>query len=187
VTFLMKTIITLRVVAMIGNVLYLTYGIHAELGNIILLHGALLPMNAFRLSQSVALRRKLHRMAHTEFDPKPLLSLMVRETKSAGDMIFARGDIANDMYYLVEGRMHIDELDLDLEPGQMIGEIALFTPSKARTQTIRCIEPCTLMRMTEEKVFQLYAENPEFGLYVTKMMVARLVSNSDGLKGLQAA
>jgi len=73
VTFLMKTIITLRVVAMIGNVLYLTYGIHAELGNIILLHGALLPMNAFRLSQSVALRRKLHRMAHTEFDPKPLL------------------------------------------------------------------------------------------------------------------
>ena len=44
VTFLMKTIITLRVVAMIGNVLYLTYGIHAELGNIILLHGALLPL-----------------------------------------------------------------------------------------------------------------------------------------------
>lgn len=178
VTFWMKTIIPLRLVALAGNALYLGYGINAELGNIILLHGSLLPLNLFRLYQAVMLRKRLHEMAHSDFDPRSLLPFMAPMEKTAGSYLFKRGDNARDIYYLKDGTVQIDELDLKIPAGQLVGEIAMFTPDKNRTQSIKCETDCKLMRISEEKTLQLYAENPEFGLYVTKMMVARLLENA---------
>jgi CRP/FNR family cyclic AMP-dependent transcriptional regulator len=96
----------------------------------------------------------------------------------AGSHIFKRGEQASDIFFLMQGRCRVEEIDRELSAGQLLGEIAMFTPDKARTQSIVCETDCTLMRITEEKMLQLYAENPEFGLYVTKMMVARLLENS---------
>jgi CRP/FNR family cyclic AMP-dependent transcriptional regulator len=76
------------------------------------------------------------------------------------------------------GASYITWRDTSLQDGQLIGEIAMFTPDKNRTQSVKCLEKCTLMKITEEKTLQLYSENPEFGLYVTKMMVQRLLSNA---------
>lgn len=187
VTFWMKTLISLRLVAIMGNVLYLSYGLTNDIGNIILLHGSLLPVNCWRLYESVMLRRKLHRMARDTFDPRKLLEFMVRIGKGKGAQLFRQGDPATEIYYLLEGRLRIEELGLELEAGRMVGEIAMFTETKSRTQTITCIEDCVLMQMSEEKALQLYAENPEFGLYVTKMMVDRLLSNAHGLEQLKAS
>ena len=33
------------------------------------------------------------------------------------------------------------------------------------------------MKITEDRALEMCAENPEFGLYLTKMMVARLLAN----------
>ncbi|WNJ99767.1 cyclic nucleotide-binding domain-containing protein [Thalassospiraceae bacterium LMO-JJ14] len=178
VTFWMKTIIPLRLVALAGNALYLGYGINSELGNIILLHGSLLPLNLFRLYQAVMLRKRLHEMAHSAFDPGSLLPFMSPVERSVGSFLFQRGDNARDIFYLMDGTLRIEELNLQIQAGQLVGEIAMFAPDKTRTQTIKCETDCKLMRITEDKTLQLYAENPEFGLYVTKMMVARLLENA---------
>ena len=178
VTFWMKTFVPLRLIAIIGNALYLVYGIYADLGNIVLLHGSLLPLNMLRLYQAVQLRNKIHDMAHADFDPRSLVPFMSKLKRAKGDVLFGRGDDARDIYYLVAGRVRIDDLGIEIGPGHMIGEIAMFAPDKTRTQTVHCIEDCELMRITEEKALQLYADNPEFGLYLTKMMVARLLSNN---------
>ncbi len=177
-TFWMKTIIPLRLFAIAGNALYFGYGVNAELGNIILLHGSLLPLNLFRLYQAVTLRKRLHEMAHSDFDPRSLLPFMAPMEKTAGSYLFKRGDNARDIYYLMDGTVRIEELGLQIQAGQLVGEIAMFTPDKNRTQSIKCVTDCKLMRISEEKTLQLYAENPEFGLYVTKMMVARLLENA---------
>ena len=62
-------------------------------------------------------------------------------------------------------------------------EMALFSPEKKRTQTITCTEDCNFLSITDEKLLQIYMENPEFGLYLIKMIAGRLMSNLD----LQAA
>lgn len=178
-TFWMKTIVTLRAVAIVGNVLYLIYGIYTDLGNIVLLHGALLPLNGLRLSQALRLRAKIHDMAHAEYDVRKLLAFMSRFECKAGTALFARGDAARGIYYLLEGRVRIAELGVEVAPGQLVGEIAMFTPDRQRTQTVECLDDCVFMRLTEDKTMELYAENPEFGLYLTKMMVQRLLNNAE--------
>lgn len=178
VTFWMKTLIPLRLIAIVGNCLFLGYGINAELGNIILLHGSLLPLNTLRLVQALRLRKRLHDMAHADFDPRALIPFMVNVDKAAGDYIFERGDAAQDIYYMVRGQAKVVELGIEIGPGEMIGEIAMFAPDKNRTQSVVCVTDCKLMRISEAQTLQLYADNPEFGLYITKMMVARLLENA---------
>jgi len=178
VTFWMKTLIPLRLVAIIGNVLYLSYAIYTDLGNVMLLHGCLLPLNFYRLYESVQLRRRLHKMAHSDFDPKSLVPFMTKIEYQKGTYLFRHGDKASDIFYLLQGKVIVEELGIELQDGQLIGEIAMFAPDKNRTQSVKCLEKCTLMKITEEKTLQLYSENPEFGLYVTKMMVQRLLSNA---------
>jgi len=187
VTFWMKTLIALRIVAILGNVLYFGYGLNADLFNIVLLHGALLPLNGLRLYQSIQLRNKIHRMAHAKYDVRSLLAFMSDKTIAAGEFLFRSGDDACDIFYLAEGRAHIVELGIDIEPGQLVGEIAMFAPDKRRTQSVKCLEDCTFMKITEEKALQIYADNPEFGLYLTKMIVDRLLSNAAQGRSLSAA
>ncbi len=178
-TFWMRTLVPLRVIAIIGNCLFLSYGLSSGLGNIIVLHASLLPLNLLRLYQALRLKQKLHEMAHADFNARALIPFMTPVEMPAGSYLFKRGDSASDIYYLMEGRVRVEELDLPLAAGQILGEIAMFAPSKVRSQSIVCETDCKLMRITEEKTLQLYAENPEFGLYVTKMMVARLLDNAN--------
>ena len=179
VTFWMKTIIPLRMVAIAGNALYLIYGLYAGLGNIVLLHGSLLPLNIWRLRESMVLREKIRHMAKADFDVRSLLPFMTRFEYASGKRLFTQGDDARDIFYLLEGRVRIEELGVELGPGSLIGEIAMFTAAKTRTQSITCLADCVFMRITEDKAFELYAENPEFGLYLTKMMVQRLMANAE--------
>jgi CRP-like cAMP-binding protein len=174
----MKTLIPLRVVAILGNILFLSYGLTVELWNITALHAALLPLNLLRLFQALALRKRLREMAHAQFDPGALIPFMTQVDYKGGSYLFERGDQALDIYYLLEGRVRVEALDLAIYPGQLIGEIAMFTPEKSRTQTVVCETNCKLLKLSEDKTLQLYAENPEFGLYITKMMVSRLLDNS---------
>ena len=178
-TFWMKTITALRLVGIVGNVAFLSYGLSADLGNIALLHGALLPLNAFRLYQAIILKRRLHALAHASFDPHGLLPFMTRTFYPKGSVLFQTGDEATAIYFLLEGYARITELNVDITPGHLVGEIALFTPDKKRTQTVRCVDNCIFMILTEDKVLELYAANPEFGLYLTKMMVQRLLANME--------
>jgi CRP/FNR family transcriptional regulator, cyclic AMP receptor protein len=48
-TFLMRTMVPLRLVAILSNVLFLTYGYLLNIHPVFLLHMALLPINVWRL------------------------------------------------------------------------------------------------------------------------------------------
>jgi len=50
VTFLMRSMMPLRLVAILSNVLFLAYGYAADIHPVLLLHAALLPINITRLA-----------------------------------------------------------------------------------------------------------------------------------------
>jgi hypothetical protein len=52
-TFYMKDMTTLRVAALCSNVAFLTYGLGLGLTPVALLHAALIPMNAWRLTYAL--------------------------------------------------------------------------------------------------------------------------------------
>ncbi|MEN0001599.1 MAG: cyclic nucleotide-binding domain-containing protein, partial [Pseudomonadota bacterium] len=57
-TFSMKTLMALRLVAIASNVAFLVYGYMADLTPIVILHGLLLPLNLYRAwEQQLLLRR----------------------------------------------------------------------------------------------------------------------------------
>ena len=51
-TFCMRDMVPLRVVAIVSNIAFITYGALADIGPVLLLHVVLLPVNALRLAQS---------------------------------------------------------------------------------------------------------------------------------------
>lgn len=177
VTFWMRTMIPLRIIAIVSNVLFLGYGMWADLAPIVILHGALAPLNILRLVQALRLRQRLHRIAQAAFDPQSLLPFMTEYPVPKDGVLFRQGDEADAIYYLASGQARVAELNIILPPGTLVGEIALFAPDRRRTQSVVSHTDCLFLRISEEKVMQLFSDTPEFGLFLVKMMVARLLEN----------
>ena len=97
----------------------------------------------------------------------------------AGSIVFKRGDLADQLYYLAKGRIRIEELDIDLASGDVFGEIAFFTDSAARTATARCIEDAEVYGINDKQFMRLQFEDPSFGLAIMRTVTRRL-SNDIG-------
>ena len=153
-TFWMRKMIPLSIIAILGNLLFLSYGLFNELHSVYLLHASLLPLNSFRLYQAVELRRKIQEISATEFKVKSLLPFMDEYKVPQGKFLFHEGDHADFIYYLSSGRICLVELNKVIEPGSLVCEIGIFTPSRQRTQSILCEEDPVFLRISEDKVQQ---------------------------------
>ena len=96
---------------------------------------------------------------------------------SKGDTLFAKGEVADDMFCAVTGRYVLTELGIEIEPGQVVGELALLAPDNRRTATLECVEDGKVLSITYEQVEQLYYQNPTFGFYFLRLATARLFDN----------
>lgn len=176
-TFCMKTMMPLRLVAIASNVAFLAYGAAHGLVPILVLHALLLPLNAFRTGQIWQLVRKSGGRGDKDLGIDDLLPLMTQERFRAGDMVFRRGDISAKLYYIAEGQVKIEEYGAVLEPGSLFGEISMFSEDRARTASARCVTDCRLCSLSEEQVKLLYFQNPRFGYYVIRLVAQRLIEN----------
>jgi len=103
---------------------------------------------------------------------------MKASRKKAGEVLFAKGDTADHLYYLAEGRIEIVEVGQTMEAGRMFGEIAFFSPSRRRTATARCLDDCLVLSVNEHTVRELYYQNPSFGFELVGLVAARLSADS---------
>jgi CRP/FNR family transcriptional regulator, cyclic AMP receptor protein len=94
-----------------------------------------------------------------------------------GDILFAKGETADEMFCPVTGRYLLLELGLEVKPGQLVGELAMLAPDNRRTATLECIEEGAALSITYEQVEQLYYQNPTFGFYFLRLATARLFEN----------
>lgn len=176
--FFMTDTIRLRQIALGSNVLYALWAGGIHLWPTMCLHLVLFPLNVVRLTQLVRERRLIERaLATTEVSPSWLKPFMTRKRFTAGSVLFRRGDPADCLYFLAEGRLVLEELGVTLQPGVLLGEIGIFSPAGVRTQTVVARDNTTAYLMRRDEVLALYRRDPAFGIYLVRLITARLVED----------
>ena len=173
-TFSMRTMVPLRFIGIASNVAFIVYGFIDGLYPVLVLHALLLPLNLYRLAE---IRRLIREVEAADSGLRVLLPFMSPVTRPAGATLFRNGDDAVDMFLLTEGRIRLEEFGVDIVPGEVIGEIGVFSPGGKRTATAVCVEDCRLQRITRDRVRELVFQNPRFGFYLLGLIASRLVED----------
>ena len=173
-----RTMTPLRWLAVGSNVCLVLFGALHPSAITLIVAGTLLPINVYRAVEVTLLTRRVNR-AERAADMaglwlKPYMK--ARELK-AGQVLFSKGDRAERLYLLVQGQMELAGIGLALPVGKIFGEIALFSPNRVRTQTVRCVTHCTVLEIHEVTVKQLYYQNPAFGFHLIELLALRLSSD----------
>jgi hypothetical protein len=178
-TFSMKTMVPLRVVGILSNVFFISYGYMMHAYPILVLHVILLPLNIFRLQQIFSLLRKIEDAARAQGEPKFdwIQSIARPRDLKAGEFLFRKGDIADRMFYVVSGAFGVGQLGIELGKGKIVGELGLLAPNHARTQTVECTADGEVLEITYDRVKQLYFQSPKFGFYFLQLASQRLFEN----------
>jgi len=174
-TFYMKTMIPLRCIAIASNVAFLTYGYFAGLYPVFLLHTVLLPLNVFRLHQMRRLKERLRQSLQGEPSLEWMLPFVKRESFKATQPLFHKGDAADKLYYLERGTVWLPEVDRTIHAGEIVGEMGVFSPFKERTASAVCTTDSTFLVLGERTALELYYQNPDFGLFMLRMIIRRFL------------
>ena len=173
-TFSMRTMIPLRILGMMSNISFMTYGYLGELYPVLILHAILLPLNVFRFVEIHRLVREMRHAAEQPHGFHQLMPFMSSISMAAGTTLFNKGDRADAMYLLTSGRIRIPEFDAEVGPGEMVGEVGMFSPGGQRLTTAVCAEDCKLQRISRERVRELVFQTPRIGFDLITVVTARL-------------
>jgi hypothetical protein len=172
-----KTMVPLRVLSIVANCcLILSYAVtHTYI--LLALQAITLPLNAFRLYQMMTLIKNVRESVRGDASMDWLKPFMTGRRCRKGDILFAKGEAASEMFCIVTGRYLLLELGIELKPGQVVGELGMLAPDNRRTATLECIEEGEALSITYQQVEQLYYQNPTFGFYFLRLATARLFEN----------
>ena len=173
----MKTMVPLRLCEIGANILFVAYGWLYPSYPTLTLYAILIALNSLRLYEMLDLIKKVREASSGDLSIEWLKPFMHKHVFQKGNTLFHKGEPADEMYYIVSGRCHIRELDVEIAPGTLVGEIGFLTPERTRTQTIECLDEVHVLTITYEKVTELYFQNPSFGLYFLKLISQRLLQN----------
>ena len=185
-TLLMQTMVPLRVANMVGCTFFAAFG--ALSGNVstFLMYLLLLPINAFRLRQMLKLVKKARHAAQGDMSMEWLKPFMTERSYRRGDVLFKKGDPANEMFLTVTGRFLVKEIDVELPPGRLMGELGFLTPNNRRTGTVECTEDGHVLTITYERLLEIYFQDPQFGYYFLVLTSQRLLENIGRLETIIA-
>lgn len=176
----MRTMLPLRMIAIVSNMLFLSYGYMTSVYPMLALHCLLLPFNCYRLWEILRDTRRMRNVRGGTANPFDRLRPLLKTTRlEAGSYVFHKGDRVDHLYVLRSGRILLEGIDVTLTEGEIFGEIAFFTDNKQRTLSARCLEPCEVAFIDESTFLKLYYQDPAFGLLVMKLTTRRLV---DGMR-----
>jgi len=177
-TFCMKTMVPLRIVAVLSNIAFMVYSSYGGLYPILLLHSVLLPLNVARTFQMLRLRRLVKKATKGDFSSEWLRPFMKTATWKAGEVIFKQGEHADCIYMLISGNVRLEEIDHTLTSGELFGEIGVFSVAHRRTQTARAISDVELLRLTESELAEVCYKNPGLSFHFLRLSTNRLLTNA---------
>ena len=176
-TLAMKAMIPLRVVGIASSIFQIAFAVSAGITPMLIQHGILLPVNAYRLYEQMRLVRRVRSANDKDLSLNCLIPFMTKRQVNAGQILFHKGDPAGEMFMVASGRLRLSEIAVDVLPGGVVGEMGLLAPNQRRTQTLECIEDAEVMQIGHDRVKSLYFENPSFGFYLLCLTSARLFQN----------
>ena len=183
-TLMMRTIVPLRVIGIISIAFFMAYGLVAGAVGTFLLYLLSLPVNVIRLRQMLTLVKKARMSSQGDLSMDWLRPYMTPRKYRKGEVLFRKGDVANEMFLTVTGKFLVTEIGIELPPGRIMGELGFVAPKNRRTQTIQCIENGDVLSITYETLLELYFQNPEFGYYLLSLTSERLLQNISRLEGV---
>ncbi len=183
-TLMMRTIVPLRVIGIISIAFFMAYGLVAGAVGTFLLYLLSLPVNVIRLRQMLTQVKKARMSSQGDLSMDWLRPYMTPRKYRKGEVLFRKGDVANELFLTVTGKFLVTEIGIELPPGRIMGELGFVAPKNRRTQTIQCIENGDVLTITYETLLELYFQNPEFGYYLLSLTSERLLQNISRLEGL---
>jgi Cyclic nucleotide-binding domain len=183
-TLLMRTMVPLRVTGIISDVFFIGYGVLSGTVTTLMLYILLLPINIFRLGQMLKLVKRARIAAQGDLSMDWLKPFMTRRKYGKGDVLFRKGDRANEMFFTVTGKFLVTELGIELPPGRLVGELGFLSPDNRRTQSLECTEDGHMLAITYDRLLEIYFQNPEFGYYFLRLSTERLLQNITRLEGI---
>lgn len=169
--------IPLRFAAMFGNVFGLAQGLGSGSLSTIIENAVNLPLNAARVREMRKLIASVREASKTDLNVEWLKPFAHPRALKAGASVFLKGEAADAAFILVEGRVELPEIGVTLHPGDLFGEMALFTTDGRRMASAVCATDARLLFITYEEFEQHYFQNPEFGLYLVRLIVRRFDTN----------
>ena len=106
-----------------------------------------------------------------------LIPYMNKETYNAGEYIFKKGDKADKIYYIDKGSIKLEEINITVKSGHIIGEMGVFSPFEERTASALCEENVEVYTMGEKEATALFYDNPSFGIKLVKLITKRFLEN----------
>jgi CRP-like cAMP-binding protein len=181
-TLSMRTMIPLRIFAILTNLVLIGTAIPGRNYPVILVQALVLVLNSYRLHQMLQLVRDVKKSVNSDLSMEWLKPFMTERKCEAGEVLFYKDEKAEDMLYIVSGRFRLVESGIELPVGAIVGELGMLSPSNMRTQTLECIEGGLILSVSYSKVEELYVQNPEFGFYFLRLASARLFQNIEKLE-----
>ena len=174
-SFFMKTIVPLRGLAIASNVAFIAFaaigarnGLFAEVLPILVLHCALLPLNALRLWQVLDAIRGVRSMRAPRATADLLTPYMQPLSCPAGTVLFRRDDRADLVYVIRSGTVRLDDLGKTLSAGELFGEIGVFNEGARRTATAVCDSDCELFAVSGERILELFYQDQRFAFQIAR-------------------
>ncbi len=183
----MKTAIPLRITSLVSAVFLLGASVLTRSLPAIVLYVLLLPVHSIRLYQMVELIKKARAAAGGDLSMDWLRPYMKKRKYRKGDILFRKGDPAEELFLIGKGKYRVLELDHELAPGEIFGELGLLTPGYQRTQSVECVENGHVLTLPYDEVRALYFENPQFGFYFLQLASGRLLRDKTRAEDMLAA
>ncbi|MBV8601395.1 MAG: diguanylate cyclase [Candidatus Eremiobacteraeota bacterium] len=177
-TFWMRTPVRLRQAAIASNVAFLIYGIWGGLLPLVILHLVLLPLNVWRLVELLQLTKRIKEALTNDLSMDWIRPFMHPRKFVAGEFIFHKGDPQTDVFYVVSGTVRLPEIEVNVNQGELLGEMAIFSPTLERSLSAVCSTDVEALYMPTDNFLKLYYQNPQFGVYLVRLITSRLLQDT---------
>jgi len=104
--------------------------------------------------------------------------MTLRKVKARG-VLFKKGDPTDALYYILQGVLHLDEIDIDVGSGTLLGEVGLFTPERKRTLTARTKTDVEVLWIAASDALRICYQDPEIALYLMRLITRRLLDSTE--------
>jgi CRP-like cAMP-binding protein len=177
-TFYMRTMQPLRLMAIGSNVAFLAYAIPFHLWPIVILHGLLLPLNTLRLIQLRRMLAHLQSVRAQDLDVLKLVPHLAHEDHPPGKVLFRSGDTSDGAYYIGSGEIEIPELGIRCQAGKFFGEVGVFSSAGVRTASAVCVSAARLYRISHHDLAVAFHRDPVLAFALVRLIADRMAENS---------
>lgn len=137
-----------------------------------------------RRSQAVALVRRLSLDDGNDLDPEGSWELWFPHSAGIarlrrGDVLFNRAEPGDRLYLIENGEIELQGIGSRVRAGTILGEIAVLTPARVRTDTAVCASDVELRYLTREQARHYYFTRPDFGYRLLHLITRRLMADRE--------